>query len=132
MTTDYCLVFFRAADRSLSLDDATRLLADRGLEVLREDETLVIALEDELALKISLSTEPHVAAEAMEIAEGTPFASALSQCDSRFEIAIDDLDGVLDEMNTLIEIQSTLQDETGGYLFNSWNEELSAPEQPTQ
>jgi len=131
MTTDFCMVFFRASDRALNLDDTARLLGELGLHVTREDETLVVALEDELSLKISLSTEPHVAAEAAEIAEGTPFASALSQCDSRFEIAIDDLDGVLDEMNTLIEIQSALQDETGGYLFNSWNEELSPPTQPT-
>ena len=131
MTTDYCMIFFRASDRALSLDDAADLLVAQGLDVTREAETLIVAMDDALALKISLSTEPHVAAEAAEIAEGTAFAQALSQCDSRFEIAIDDLDEVLDEMNTLIEVQSTLQDETGGYLFNSWNEELSAPEQPT-
>ena len=38
------------------------------------------------------------------------------------------LDTALDEINTLIEVQCTLQDATAGYLFNSWNGKLSAPE----
>jgi len=44
------------------------------------------------------------------------------------EIGIADLDEVLDEINTLIEVQCTLQDATSGYLFNSWNGEVSGPE----
>lgn len=44
------------------------------------------------------------------------------------EILIDDLDGVLDEINTLIEVQGTLQDVTRGFLFNTRNCVLSGPE----
>ena len=91
-------------------------------------DTLTVRWENGPEMSVAWSADPHVAEEAAEIAEGSPFAAELSRCDARFEIGIEDLDEVLDEINTLIEVQCTLQDATAGYLFNSWNGELSGPE----
>lgn len=44
-----------------------------------------------------------------------------------FEISFDDLEEVLDEINTLIDAQATLEDLTGGACYNTWNENLTLP-----
>lgn len=127
MADDVCMIFFKSNGTSPDLHDAGRLLAEQGLDVTTDADTLTVRSEDGPALQIKLSTAPHVAAEAAEIAEGTEHLSGMSLCNARFEIGMEDLDEVLDEINTLIEVQATLQDSTSGYLFNSWNGELSAP-----
>jgi hypothetical protein len=72
------------------------------------------------------SAEPHVRVEATELAEahGVP---ALAACDRRFEVSFDDLELVLDDYNTMFEVQTILQELTGGYLHLAWNGELLPP-----
>lgn len=122
------MIFFRCGSPAFAIEDAERLLAEDGLHVTRNGDALSVRWEDGPEVSVSRSASPHVAEEAAEIAEGTPFAAELSRCDARFEIGIEDLAEVLDEINTLIEVQCTLQGATGGYLFNSWNGELSGSE----
>ncbi len=129
MADDVSMVFFASSAACPDLNGAARLLAEQGLDVAADGQALVVQWEDDgPALRIRLSAAPHVNAEAIEIAEGTAHAAGMSRCNARFEIDIDDLDETLDEINTLIEVQATLQDATDGYLFNSWNGELSAPD----
>jgi len=129
MADDVSMVFFASSDSSPGLNEAARLLTEQGLDVAADGEALVVRWEDDgPALRIRRSAAPHVNTEAIEIAEGTAHAAGMSRCNARFEIDIDDLDETLDEINTLIEVQATLQDATDGYLFNSWNGELSAPD----
>jgi hypothetical protein len=52
----------------------------------------------------------------------------MSTLDAAFEISFDDLDKVLAEANTLIEVQRILQQITEGVIVRSWNDELSGPE----
>ena len=78
-------------------------------------------------LRVYLVGGPEVRTQGREAAAGTPHGAAMAACDARFEIVIDDLATVLDEMNTLLEVQLTLQDLTGGLLFNTWTGKLSAP-----
>jgi hypothetical protein len=123
------MIFFREAIPGVGIDDAERLLGNRGLQVFRTAEILSVCWEGGPKLSITKSVDAHVADEAAEIAEGTSFASEMSRCNARFEISIAELDETLDEINTLIEVQCTLQDATAGYLFNSWNAAISGPEQ---
>jgi hypothetical protein len=51
----------------------------------------------------------------------------LSQCAARIEITFDDLEEVRTEIDTLIEVQETLQDATQGFIFNAWNRKLAPP-----
>jgi hypothetical protein len=125
--SDVCMIFFQQRSSGVNLHDAARWLAEQGLDVTTGADALTVRWDDGPALRVHLSNAAHVAVEAAEIAEGTEHVAGLAACNARFEIGIDDLDEVLDEMNTLIEVQSALQDATNGYLFNAWNGELTAP-----
>lgn len=123
--TQVCMVFFRAG--TCDLEAAAASLQDYGLDVSREPGLLFASTDGSQPFRIRLSTAPHVQAEAIEIGTGTPDEAAMRTLDARFEIAIDDLDEALDEINTLIDVQSALQEVSNGYLFLPWNGHLSAP-----
>jgi hypothetical protein len=122
---DGCLVFFQPG--ACDLDAAVNSLAGYGLTVNRCGDELTAGRPGSPQFRIVLSAEPHVAAEAAEIGEGTPHASAMRECGARFEVGIDDLDAALDEINTLMEVQGALQDASRGFLFLPWSGELSEP-----
>jgi hypothetical protein len=83
--------------------------------------------DSEPVLWVGLSDAPQVAVEATETAEshGMP---ALAGLDRRFEVGFDDLYTVLDEINTFIEVSTSLQDLTEGYLVLPWNDTVQAPD----
>jgi hypothetical protein len=126
MADDVSMIFFRSGQ--FDLDAAASALTDRGLSVRRGEDELVVGFRGGPQLRVAYVSEPYVREEAEEIGAGTPHAAALGGCDARFEILIDDLDAVLDEINTLIDVQAALQDATGGFLFNTWNGELAGPD----
>ena len=100
----------------------------RGMHVVESGGGLEVRLSpgSEPVFRVAFSAEPHVAVEAVEMAE-LHSLPALRRLDRRFEVAFDDLGAVLDEYTTLFEVQATLQDLTGGYLFLSWNGSVVAP-----
>ena len=118
-----CMVFFRSG--ACDLDAAARALAECRLTVTRNGDQLMIRRGGSPEFRVSLVREDWVQQEAVEIGAGTPHAAALGKCDARFEISFDSLDEVLDEINTLMEVQGTLQDASRGILFLPWNGELS-------
>lgn len=123
--SDSCFILFQSP--GISLDCAAELFAPPHWRVDRADGMLVLQLGDSPVFQIARSSEPHVVIESIEIGDGSSYSAALSKCDSRFEVLIDDLDSALDEINTLIDIQATLQGATKGFMFNCWNGELSPP-----
>jgi len=127
VTDAVSMVFFPPQAGGFDLEWARATLSAKGLDVEATPRGLAVSwVEERPVLRVVLADGAHVAAEAAEIGAGSAFEQALRACTARFEIAIDDLDEALDEMNTLIEVQATLQEGTGGVLFNSWNGELSA------
>jgi hypothetical protein len=125
MADDASMIFFRSA--GFDLDAAAAALADRGLSVRRTNDELTVGFPGGPQLRVAYVQEEYVQEEAEEIGAGSPHAAAMGQCDTRFEILIDDLEAALDEINTLIDVQATLQDATQGFLFNTWNGELAGP-----
>lgn len=125
------MVFFRSGRGDL--DTAAAALAGCGMSVRRKgrgpDAELVVGFRDGPRLRVAFVREPYVRQEAEELGAASPHAAEMSRCDVRYEILIDDLDGVLDEINTLIDAQSALQEATGGFVFNTWNGELEGPEE---
>ncbi len=115
-------------DPALDLAGARRALEATTLNVDGDDRELRVRWATGPVLRVTLERNPGVLAEAGELGAGTAFATQLQVCDARFVIAFDDLDAVLDEANTLIETQLTLQHATRGILFNTWNDEMSGPE----
>jgi hypothetical protein len=122
-----CLVFFAGPT---TLADAARALS-RSMHVVEDGEVLLVRWRDatEPELTVGLSAHAHVAVEAAELAQRKNI-DAFNRFDRRFEVAIDDLESTLDEMNTLAEVQMTLQDLTNGYLVCSWNGSVQAPFEP--
>jgi hypothetical protein len=118
------LVYFRGA---CTIDAAERALREHQLDVVRTGDALAVSWHGGPTLHVGLSSEPHVVIEAAEIAEWKK-QPALAACDRRFEVGLDDLEAVLDETNTLFEVQATLQDLVSGWAFLSWNGNLIAPE----
>lgn len=122
---EYSLILFAGA---ADLDRAAAALTAAGLRSIRRGEALDVTWTDpHVHLTVTLARGPAIATAAREFGEGTEFAARLDACDARFEIAIADLDAVLDETNTLIQTQHALLDLTGGVLYNTWNGRLSAP-----
>jgi hypothetical protein len=119
------MIFFRSG--RFDLDAAAVALSERGLSVRRMNDELAVGFRGSPELRVAYVQENYVQQEAEEISAGTPYAAMMGQCDVRFEILIDDLDEILDEINTLIDVQATLQDATAGFLFNTWNGEMSSP-----
>ncbi len=127
MKTHQCLILFHQPDFDLARANA--LLTERGLSVTSNGDSLFVRWSDGPTLGVALRRGPKVQAEATKIGRGTSHAVALAACDAQLEISVADLEEVLDEMNTLIETQATLQSATGGWMFNTWNEQLSAPDE---
>ena len=123
--SDCCFILFQSP--GISLDQAAELFAPPHWRVNRVDGMLVLQLGDSPVFRIARSSEPHVVIESAEIGDGSPHSDAVSKCDSRFEVLTDDLDSALDEINTLIDVQATLQDATEGFMFTCWNGVLSPP-----
>lgn len=117
------MIYFRSS--GYDLDAAGHSFITHGLSVSHDNQELTVRWGDGPTLRIRLSTAAVVQQEARELSKRNSDTSAIRDCDVRFEILIDNLDEVLDEINTLIEVQATLQDATNGFLFNTWNRRLS-------
>jgi hypothetical protein len=52
-------------------------------------------------------------------------AEASNAC---IEVKFEDAEEVLDDINTLIEVQATLQKATNALMYNSWNQSFNGPE----
>lgn len=119
----YFFVYFSG---SVTLDDVEAALRKTTLTITRAEQILVARWGDGPELHIGLSHESHVKLEANEDAERHA-VPALAMCDRRVEVGFDNLDAVLDETNTLAEVQMALQDLTRGYITMAWNDELMPP-----
>src|SRR5438874_12996646 len=99
------LIFFRSGHGDL--DSASVALAERGMSLRRVPrefgDELIVGYRRGPQLRVAFVREPYVRQEAAEISGGTPHGAEMRRCDVRFEVLIDDLDTVLDEINTLIE-----------------------------
>lgn len=120
-----CAVFFRRG--TCDLEQAAKALEACRLTVTRSGDRLTVTRPDAPTFRVSLSDAPHVARVAIEIAAGTEHQAAMAAFDARFEISIEDLDEALDEINTLMEVQVSLQDASNGYLFIPWSGVIAKP-----
>src|SRR5438445_3244081 len=107
MPNGVCLIYFRSG--KCDLDSAERVLSERGLTVSRASDFLDVRWENGPRLRVAVTQGERVQEEAAELAESYTHAYEVGQCDARFEITFDELEEVLDEINTLIEVQAALE-----------------------
>ena len=120
MTQHICLIFCKID--SFTLDDAQTALDKTCLTVERDRDRLICFGNNSPRFTISLNQGEEVRAKVKTISEEYPnYRSRLKNCNICFEVSFANLSEVLDEINTLIEIQLTLQDATEGIVFTSWN-----------
>jgi hypothetical protein len=80
-------------------------------------------------LYLSVTRSEHVETFARRLmGRGRKYRPLIAGCDTQIEITFDNLDEVLDEINTLIDVQFTLQEATGGLTYLSWNQSFSGPD----
>ncbi len=125
-TVDRSLILFH--NPTFGLVEAHAALSKTGLTVTPQNESLIVRWYDGPLLTVRYFHGAQIASQIQRFGRGTDYSTQLARFDSLFEITFDDLDEVLDEINTLIEVQATLQDATQGFLYNTWNQNLSAPE----
>jgi hypothetical protein len=130
------MIYFRRC-RGLNLAAAGKALRAYGFAVRRLTGPLVKGQlgvrpdndPDYPELRIAYAHGKYVRVEAASSGEKSPYAAEMAECDARFEILIDDLDEVLDELNTLMEVQWELEDLTRCFTVNSWNGNVSGPDE---
>ncbi len=128
MADNVCFVFF-VDDHRHGIDTAAKALTERGLLVKRDRDELSVCFPGKPILRIAFGVGRIVQEEAIELSVGTAFSAEMAECNARFEILIDDLDAVLDEINTLIDVQHILQELNDGFLYLSWNGQVFGPGQ---
>ena len=122
---EVCQVYCRSG--TCDLDAVARSLAECGLTVTHESDHLTAGWPGGPQFRVWYEAGEHVREDAAEIGKGTEDQAAMRDCDARFEIGIDDLDEALDEINTLIEVQSVLEAATRGLLYLTWKNNLPGP-----
>ena len=118
MAHDVCMVF--CSSDCLDLNNIRSALKKDGLTVENNSDELRCFRDD--SPKFTIRFNQEVQTQARALGEEYPnYRSRLKNCNASFEILFDDLSEVLNEVNTLIDIQITLQDKTDGIIFTSWN-----------
>ncbi|MFT5325175.1 MAG: hypothetical protein ACI8P0_003042 [Planctomycetaceae bacterium] len=113
---------------SVDLGEAGALLTDRGFTVEEADSNELRCECNGIEFWLTRHEGPKIQRESAMIGDLLNNPVEIDQCDCRFEIEFEDLEKVLDEINSLIEIQLTLQDATNAYLFNLRNRGVQPPD----
>lgn len=117
--------FILFQDPAFRIEDAVNALRRHGVKVQINPGALLVQLDDDIMLGITLVRGKEVQDTATVLGKGTPHASHLEKCDARLEISFRDLDRVLKEKEMLTVVQSALQEATKGVIYNTWDKQLS-------
>ena len=112
----------------IDLAEAGRLLEGRSFSVEKSDNNELRCKYDDIVFLLSRHEGPEIQRESAMIGDLLNNPTEIEQCDCRFQIGFYDREKVLDEINSLIEIQASLQDAMNAYLFNVWNECVQPPD----
>ncbi len=121
-----CFIFFSRS--SFGLQDADRALSNAGLSVSPSRSALKVSWHSGPVLSVTVLHGPAARAEAACLPRHPIHSQAIEAATGLLRITFADRNAVLDEANTLIETQLTLQAATSGILYTAWNHQFSAPE----
>jgi hypothetical protein len=124
-----CLVFFRDPEAAFTPARMKQVLADYGVSAEGNGEPFALRWGDGPTLYASIIRGEVAAVLAGRLmGRGRKHRALANASDAYIEIKFESLDEVLDEINTLIQVQITLQQTTRGLLYCSWNQSFSGPE----
>jgi hypothetical protein len=124
------LLFFRDPEEKFTPEVLKKVLGDEGVTVSGEKQPFALRWSDGPTLYASIDRGEVAEVLASRLMDGRDqrHRDLVAACDAHIEITFESLDEVLDEINTLIVVQSALQQATGGLLYRSWNQTFSGPE----
>jgi hypothetical protein len=121
-----CLIFFRDPEAMFSPSWVKQVLEDVGITTDGIGETFVVRWGDGPTLHVSIIHGKVATILAGRLMPSGSKHRAMAETSTAYiEIKFESLDEVLDEMNTLIQVQATLQNATKGLLYCSWNQSFS-------
>jgi hypothetical protein len=127
---NWCLFFFRDPRVEFTTARLKECLREAGLSVLGDEEPLRVRWVGEGP---ELFVSIHRGSVAETIARGVvgkrrKHRTLIPGCDAYVMITFHDLEEVLDEINTLNQVQWAVQAATRGLGYNSWNQAMWGPD----
>lgn len=125
-----CLLFFRDPGSAFTAARLKQVLADNGVTAEGNAEPYSLKWGEGPTLYASIIRGEIASVLARRlIGRQRKHRELADASDAYIEIKFESLDEVLDEINTLIQVQITLQQATGGLLYRSWNQSFTGPEE---
>lgn len=87
----------------------------------------ILVSSGELRFEVSLDESEAVAAAAVQAGKNTEFEAEMAHSTARFAVHVSDLEGALDEINVIMELQGALQECCNGFVFLPWNHGIIEP-----
>lgn len=126
---NWCLIFFRDPKAEFDASRLKKALGDAGLTVTGRKEPFKVRWGDGPTMQVSIFRGKSIETIVRGlVGKQRKYAKLVKGCDAQVKIELDNVEEVLDEINTLIEVQTTLQSATQGLMYNSWNDRFSGPE----
>jgi len=127
---NWCLFFFRDPREEFTTARLKECLQADGLSVSGDEEPLRVRWKEEGP---ELFVSIHRGRVAESIARGVvgkrrKHRTLIPGCDAQVKITFHDHEEVLDEINTLIQVQGAVQAATKGLGYNSWNQAMWSPD----
>ena len=126
-----CLLFFSDPGASFTATRMKRVLLDEGVTVNGETEPFALQWGGGPTLYASIVRGDVASTLAQRLmGRGRKYKAQAESSDVYIEIKFENLEQVLDEINTLIVVQTTLQQATGGLIYRAWNQTFCASALP--
>jgi hypothetical protein len=123
------LIFFRDPKKKFTPARMKEVLRDRGLTVTGRKEPFMVRSNKGPILYVSITRGKFVETVIRGlVGQRRKHRTLLPGCDTEILIELSNVDEVLDEINTLIEVQCALQEATGGLMYMSWNHHFAGPD----
>src|SRR5262245_733879 len=129
---NWCLIFLRDPRGKFTSARMRKALRAAGLTVSGKSEPFAVDWGTGPSMLVSIQRGPEIETIVRGlVGQRRQYHDFIPGCDTQIKIELDDVDETLDEINTLITVQSALQDATNGLIYTSWNQNFGAPRQPT-
>jgi hypothetical protein len=126
---NWCLIFFRDPEAEFTSTRLKQVLTSTRLTVTGDEQPFAVRWHNGPTLSVSVQRGSYVETMIRGLVGQRRKHRTLSPgCDTEIRIELPDVETVLDEINTLIEVQCLLQTATRGLMYLSWNQHFAGPD----